>query len=141
MVEMVIMVVLFVLLIIVAWRTSNLRDDFQKERWEHQAAMSKLLSQKKSSEVRTGFIAEHLAPFLKGFPVDVMRKDVDIVPMGNPMDYMIFTPTKVIMVEIKSGKARLSKKQRTFQKLAEGSDVLDFHLMRIDPESEEEESG
>ena len=104
----------------------------------YQEAMSKLLSQKKSSEVRVGFIAEHLAPLLKEFPVDVTRKDVDLIPMGNPVDYMIFTPEKVIAVEVKSGKAKLSKKQRDLQKLLEPSDIFDFHLMRIDPESDKE---
>lgn len=68
----------------------------------------KLLSQKKSSEVVTGQIAEQLAPFLKQFPYD--PKTVQF--LGMPIDYIVFNDDGVTLVEVKSGNARLSKKQR-----------------------------
>ena len=75
----------------------------------------KLLSQKKSSEVMTGLIAEQLAPFLKGFPLELSQSDLRWI--GNPVDYMYFGEDWIAVVEIKSGKSRLSKKQRNLKEL------------------------
>ena len=74
---------------------------------------NKLLNQKKSSEVRLGQIAEQLAPFLDNFPYDPKK----ISFLGNPIDYVYFGEDKVTIIEIKSGNARLSKKQRSIKKL------------------------
>ena len=71
---------------------------------------NKLNHQKKSSEVR---IAEQLAPFLEKFPYDPKK----ISFLGNPIDYVYFGDDKVTIIEIKSGNARLSKKQRAIKKL------------------------
>ena len=73
----------------------------------------KLNHQKKSSEVRLGQIAEQLAPFLDKFPYDPKK----ISFLGNPIDYVYFGEDKVTIIEIKSGNARLSKKQRAIKKL------------------------
>jgi len=75
----------------------------------------KLLSQKKSSEVMTGLIAEQLAPFLKGFPPEIEPSNLRWI--GNPIDYMYFGETFIAIIEIKSGKSRLSKKQRNLKEL------------------------
>ena len=74
---------------------------------------NKLLNQKKSSEVRLRQIAEQLAPFLDNFPYDPKK----ISFLGNPIDYVYFGEDKVTIIEIKSGNARLSKKQRSIKKL------------------------
>tara|TARA_Y100000592_G_C5405254_1_gene285282 strand:- start:588 stop:980 length:393 start_codon:yes stop_codon:yes gene_type:complete len=74
---------------------------------------NKLNHQKKSSEVRMGQIAEQLAPFLDKFPYDPKK----ISFLGNPIDYVYFGEDKVTIIEIKSGNARLSKKQRNIKKL------------------------
>lgn len=73
----------------------------------------KLLSHKKSSEVRLGQIAEQLAPFLDKFPYDPKK----ISFLGNPIDYVYFGEDKVTIIEIKSGNSRLSKKQKGIKKL------------------------
>ena len=73
----------------------------------------RLLSQKKSSEVRLGQIAEQLAPFLEKFPYDPKK----ISFLGNPIDYVYFGDDKVAIIEVKSGNSRLSKKQKAIKKL------------------------
>ena len=68
----------------------------------------KLLSQKKSTEVRTGHIVEKFAPLLDAFP----HNPQSAVFLGQPIDYVVFEDTGVTFSEIKSGNAQLSKKQR-----------------------------
>ena len=69
---------------------------------------SRLLSQKKSTEVRTGHIVEKFAPFLENFPHDPEQA----VFLGQPVDYLVFGEDGVTFSEIKSGNSQLSKKQR-----------------------------
>lgn len=69
---------------------------------------SKLLSQKKSTEVRTGHIVEKFAPFLDNFP----HNPEQAIFLGQPIDYLVFGEDGVTFSEIKSGNAQLSKKQR-----------------------------
>jgi predicted Holliday junction resolvase-like endonuclease len=73
-----------------------------------QTQYKKLLSQKKSSEVRLGHVAEKVAPFLDNFPYDPEK----ITFLGMPIDYISFEKDKITFIEVKSGKSRLSKKQR-----------------------------
>lgn len=101
-------------------------DDFS----ELNEAFSKLLSQKKSSEVRLGFLVEHLAPFLKDFPYDAYDEEIDIIPMGNPIDFAVFTPDEIGLVEVKSGGAQLSPKQRRIRDQVKAGKVV-FHRVRV----------
>ena len=78
-----------------------------------------LLSHKKSSEVRLGQISEQLAPFLDLFPYDPKK----ISFLGNPIDYVYFGEDKVVIIEIKSGNSRLSKKQKLIKSLINGGKV------------------
>jgi len=87
---------------------------------------SKLLSQKKSSEVRLGQISENLAPFLKNFKYDPKRTHF----LGNPIDYIIFEEDKVIFLEIKSGEAKLSQSQRKIKEMIKSGSV-EWDEMRI----------
>lgn len=79
----------------------------------------KLLSQKKSSEVRVGQIAEQLMPILNDFPYD--RKKVR--GLFNPIDAIVFEDDEIIFMEFKTGKAQLSQKQRNIKKLVEAGKV------------------
>lgn len=87
---------------------------------------SKLLSQKKSSEVRLGQISENLAPFLKDFKYDPKRTHF----LGNPIDYIIFEEDKVIFLEIKSGEAKLSQGQKKIKEMIKNGNV-EWDEMRI----------
>lgn len=69
---------------------------------------TKVTSQKKSSEVRLGHIAETLAPFLDQFEFNPEECSF----LGQPIDYISFGQDEITFVEIKSGKSQLSSKQR-----------------------------
>lgn len=87
---------------------------------------SKLLGQKKSSEVRTGKIAEQIAPFLEDYPKDPNTARF----IGDPIDFVHFDEDKVTFVEVKSGKSQLSKKQRHIRDLIKDGKV-EFELYRV----------
>lgn len=78
-----------------------------------------LLSQKKSSEVRLGHIAEKLAPFLDYFTFDPH----DAVFLGQPIDYVVFEDTEITFVEIKSGNSQLSPKQKKIKQLVKSKKI------------------
>ncbi len=71
-------------------------------------AKQKITSQKKSSEVRLGHIAETLAPFLDQFEFDPET----CVFIGKPIDYISFSDDEITFIEVKSGKSQLNQKQR-----------------------------
>ena len=73
----------------------------------------KVLSQKKSGEVRLGHIAETLAPFLDQFDFD----PENCCFMGKPIDYVSFGDDEITFIEVKSGNAQLSSKQRHIRDL------------------------
>tara|TARA_Y100000361_G_scaffold112013_1_gene102199 strand:+ start:904 stop:1443 length:540 start_codon:yes stop_codon:yes gene_type:complete len=73
----------------------------------------KVLSQKKSGEVRLGHIAETLAPFLDQFDFD----PENCCFMGKPIDYISFGDDEITFIEVKSGNAQLSAKQRHIRDL------------------------
>ena len=77
------------------------------------------LSQKKSSEVRLGHIAETLAPFLDQFDFD----PENCVFLGKPIDYISFDDDAITLIEVKSGKSQLSSKQRHIRDLVKSNQV------------------
>lgn len=76
-----------------------------------------LLSQKKSSEVILGQVAETLAPMLEDFPLEDGENIKDLNFLGNPIDYVLWGKDRVVFIEVKSGKSQLSAKQRRIRKL------------------------
>ena len=86
----------------------------------------KLLSQKKSSEVRTGKIAEQISPFLSDYPLDAKTARF----IGDPIDFVHFDEDKVTFVEVKSGMSQLSKKQRHIRDMVKAGKV-DFVIYRV----------
>lgn len=95
--------------------------EFQEEQY------AKILSQKKSSEVRTGKIAEQIAPFLEDYPLDPRTARF----IGDPIDFVHFDPEMVTFVEVKSGKSQLSKKQRQIRDLIKAGKV-EFTIYRVE---------
>jgi predicted Holliday junction resolvase-like endonuclease len=75
----------------------KLKDDFEK-----------LQFNKISSEVKLGQKAEHLLPFLESFPY----KDDEIKGLFQPVDLIVFRQDEVVFVEVKTGAAQLSEKER-----------------------------
>ncbi len=82
----------------------KLQDDLR----EQQELKAKVTSQKKSSEVRLGHIAETLAPFLDQFEFEPEECSF----LGQPIDYVSFGQDEITFIEVKSGNSQLSSKQR-----------------------------
>ena len=119
------LLLLFVSLIAVIALSIMLRKTLKTIRTE-KASSKKILSQKKSSEVRLGKIGENMAPFIKDWPYEHRRFRF----IGDPIDGIQFTDDEVIFVEIKTGKSRLTHSQRNIKKLvAEGK--VSFATFRI----------
>jgi predicted Holliday junction resolvase-like endonuclease len=89
----------------------------------------KLLSQKKSSEIILGQISEKLAPFLEVFKYDSKKAYF----LGNPIDYVVFDNNEIIFIEIKSGKSRLTSKQRKIKQLVMDKKIR-WEEIKIKPE-------
>ena len=85
-----------------------------------------LLSQKKSSEVRLGQITEQLTPFLEKFKYNPKKARF----IGMPIDYIVFEDNKIIFIEVKSGKSKMSKNQNAIKKLIESGKV-EFETIQI----------
>jgi predicted Holliday junction resolvase-like endonuclease len=79
-----------------------------KDLEEQKELKNKVASQKKSSEVRLGHIAETLAPFLDQFEFEPEECSF----LGQPIDYVSFGQDDITFIEVKSGKSQLSSKQR-----------------------------
>jgi len=90
------------------------------------AQYDKLLSQKKSSEVRTGKITEQIAPFLEDYPQPPMTARF----LGDPVDFIHFNEENIVIVEVKSGKSQLSKKQRKIRDMIRDGKV-EFEIYRV----------
>jgi len=90
--------------------------------------INKILSQKKSSEVRLGQISEHFAPLLKDFPYD--SKNVRF--LGSPIDFVIFDldNNRIIFMEFKTGNSRETVKQRQVRDIIKEGNVT-YEVMRV----------
>ena len=87
---------------------------------------SKLLSQKKSSEIVLGQVTEQLVPFLRHFKHDPHKA----VFLGQPIDYVVFEDKKITFIEVKSGNSKLSVKQRKIKKLVEDKKI-EWETIRV----------
>jgi len=96
---------------------------------EREETLKKLTNQKKSSEIRTGLIAEQMAPFLHGFPYS----PGDALFLGRPIDFVVFNETGVHFVEVKSGKAQLTQSQRQVRDHIT-SGAVTFEIYRVEGE-------
>ena len=104
-------------LILLLWRRDKL---LQKD------VLKKLKSQKKSSEARTGQIAEHFVPLLKDFKYN--RKQARF--LASPIDYVIFEDDEIIFMEVKTGNSQLTATQRKVRDLVVEKKVK-WEVLRI----------
>ena len=93
--------------------------EVQKNLDEETENRKKVVSQKKSSEVRLGNIAETLAPFLDQFEFN----PENCVFLGKPIDYISFDDEIITFIEVKMGKSQLSSKQRHIRDLIKNKQV------------------
>lgn len=92
---------------------------FKKQLDSSRLKIKKDLSLRKSREVIFGQSAEKVAPFLNLFGFDPQKSQF----LGQPIDYIVFDEDEICLVEIKTGKARLTKKQREIKKLVEDKKI------------------
>lgn len=78
-----------------------------------------LVHQKRSSEVRLGLTVENVAPFFTEWPYDPSNFRF----LGSPIDGVSFNDDGVVLVEIKTGQARLSKSQNRIKELVKEGKV------------------
>lgn len=87
---------------------------------------NKLQHQKISSDVKMGQKSENLLPFLEDFAY----RDEEIRGLFNPIDLIVFTDTEVVFVEVKTGTASLSDKQRRIRdNIQQGRVRFEVHRM------------
>ena len=115
---LVLLIVTIVLVVVNIKLSKKLRETKNQSR--------KILSQKKSSEVRLGKIGENMAPFIKDWPYEHRRFRF----IGDPIDGIQFTDEEIIFVEIKTGRSRLTTSQRNIKRLVVAGKVS-FATFRI----------
>jgi predicted Holliday junction resolvase-like endonuclease len=85
-----------------------------------------------SERVRLGQVSENVAPLLNGFPYDSKR----VRGLFNPIDLVVFNDDSIVFVEIKTGSADLTTKQRNIKRLVEEGKVR-FEIHRMSQEGYE----
>jgi len=100
--------------------------DLESRLLEETEARKKIVSQKKSSEVRLGNIAETLAPFLDQFDFDPETCTF----LGKPIDYISFGEEEITLIEVKSGNSQLNSKQRHIRDLVKNK-LISWKEIRI----------
>lgn len=114
------------------FKLQNIQSDLQEKSQLYtdlSAKFDKLQGQKKSGEVRLGQISEQLLPLLPEFPVPVNTLKF----FGQPLDYISIDLDSewISFIELKSGGAVLSPKQRKIREMIENKKVRFFEV-RID---------
>jgi len=122
------------LLLLVGWvyafvRIIRAKARLEETNTEMEKQLTKLLSQKKSSEILLGLTVEKLIPFLEVFKHDPRRA----VFIGNPIDYIVFEDNQIVFVEIKSGHSSLTSKQRKIRNLVTNKQVS-WETIRLKPD-------
>lgn len=79
-----------------------------------------------SERVRLGQVTESILPFLSTFPHDAKR----VRFLGQPIDMVVFNDDEVVFVEVKTGDAKLTEKQRHIKKLIDGGKVR-FEIHKV----------
>lgn len=80
----------------------------------------KILSQKKSSEVRLGQISENILPLTQAFSHYDRKK---LVGIWNPIDLIYFGENGIEFIELKTGESKLSPKQKQIKRLVEAKEI------------------
>lgn len=112
--------------------TKNIEEVLKLERElkESVEANSKIVSQKQSVLTRTGAMVENIVPLLNDLPYD----PTNMHHLGKPVDFLYFNyddpEPYITFVEVKSGKAKESKRQRTILNIIKEGKVH-YELLQI----------
>lgn len=82
-------------------------------------ANRELIRQKSSQATKSGNYVEVMAPLLDKFPVNILDKNVSLKHVGDPIDFIAFNfeAPEIVIIEIKSGDASLSSRQKIVKKI------------------------
>lgn len=83
---------------------------------------------KRGDDVRRGFTTEQWLPLTESYPWDPRNFRF----LGAPIDGVQFEDDRVVLVEFKSGRSRLSDKQRRIRELVQSGRV-EFREVRVEP--------
>ena len=89
-------------------------------------ANRKLKKDKRSGEVKRGFMTEQWLPLVKPYPWDPQNFRF----LGSPIDGVQFEEDQVVLVEFKSGNSRLSQRQTQIKNLVDAGKVS-FREVRV----------
>jgi len=108
-----------------------LRNEVETKFLEAQEKNKALVSQKTSQSVRLGEVAENLLPLLTDLPYDARN----LHHLGKPIDFIHFAydgtdGPEIAFVEVKSGGARESNRQKLIQKIIKEGKVH-YDLVQI----------
>jgi predicted Holliday junction resolvase-like endonuclease len=112
-------------------------ENLVKERIEEEEGLLRRDAAERSGRVLSGRVLERFSPLLKDFPFDPH----DAVWIGNPVDFVIFDGLskdrqdagglkRVVLVEVKSGSGKLSRRQRKIKDIVEGGHV-EWEMYRV----------
>jgi predicted Holliday junction resolvase-like endonuclease len=80
-----------------------------------------------SERVRLGQVSENVLPFLSTFPYDPKR----VRGLFQPIDLLVFNDDEIVFVEVKTGDAKLTEKQRNIKRIIEEGKVrFEVHMMK-----------
>ena len=82
---------------------------------------------RRGDAVRRGFTTEQWLPLTESYPWDPRNFRF----LGAPIDGVQFEDDRVVLVEFKSGRSRLSEKQRRIRELVQSGRV-EFREVRVD---------
>ncbi len=108
-------------------------DELTEENEEIGEEAKKQKGRAASAHTTKGLILEKWCPFLNHPEIDESWEPKDWVFMGQPIDYIIFdwdedsdknrTDGRIVMLDVKSGKSQLTKKQRRIRDLVKEGKV------------------
>lgn len=88
----------------------------------------RLRRERRGDAVKRGFTTEQWLPLAESYPWDPRNFRF----LGTPIDGVQFEDDRVVLVEFKSGRSRLSEKQIRIRELVQSGKV-EFREVRVDP--------
>ncbi len=121
-----VLVVVFLFSVFIAYRIGKKNGAFQKDIWwKNELPNHRKDAILKSRSVLRGNFSEQLAPFLPDFNYS----PTECKFLGKPIDFLVFQGldenqiNEIIFVEVKSGKSKLSKREKSLKDAVENKKV------------------
>ncbi len=115
----------------------NLRKEYELKLKEWQDSYTEKIREeaiKKSQNVLKGKVTEQIFPYFSNFPYDPR----DVRFLGSPVDLIVFSGLrekgfveKIVFIEVKTGKSRLSESERSVRDAVEKK-LVDYEIINIE---------